>query len=116
MTGDRSFECQNPVETVRVLSTVYQIPSNAGIDGENRHYPLCPYRHSHGKLLAEGRTMKFYIVRESSLYPVFLDIGALVILSIRGNTCPEVFVEIVHGIEIYAYNTERTGYQKRFGV
>ena len=44
MTGDISLESQNLIEPFCIITAVYQVPTDADIDRENRHHQLCPKR------------------------------------------------------------------------
>ena len=41
MTCDVSLESQNLIEPFHIVTAVYQIPTDADIDGENRHHASC---------------------------------------------------------------------------
>lgn len=45
---------------------------------------------------------------------VFLDVGTFVILYVERCSGTEIFVEVIHGIEIKSQYTERTGGQVGF--
>ena len=44
MTCDVSLESQNLIEPFHIVTAVYQIPTDADIDGENGHHQFCPKR------------------------------------------------------------------------